>query len=675
MGHPTEQPVPPPHVPERVRRPELIRAAAGRRREFPKREAQTWLQRKETRWAPIAYGVFALALIIIGFFAYSSYAFSKYRGEILPGVQVDNMQLGGLTEAQAVVKITNRLASIGQVPVRLTYSGFSPWKPSADQIGLLYKENATAYQAMQVGRAGSIVQQWFDRLPLHPGHSIPLSYSINEKLLRKYLLGIGMSHNLSRQPVNARLMAPGVGNAYHVQLVHSQPGSRFNLAQAEQAVHDELGSLVIHMRSLQFDKTQPAINDAAAQRVQSRVEAFLAHPPVVAAGKRVIVGSRSEYGPMFSFTDKVAKTGATIVLNVDSNKLHAYVASLAGQVDRTAQDAKLSFDAGQVSVINPQRNGRFMDQNAAYAALLPMVTGLKPNARVHFKVAVTRPPIDQSNPASLGIRQLLGTGVTTFAGSGATRLTDIEAIAKSLNQDLISPTQDISFNTLVGTGWPSRMFVDRVQVVHSQMAPSASGAMQQVATTFLRAFYSAGLRMEERHAHLHRLPWYAPPVGFDAVVAPGRAWDLRFANNTHRYLLIETRVEPIRKALYIYIYGPKLGWHVSVNPQPISKVYPHGASITRQDSSLLPGQSQQVSVATDGADTVVQRTVTYPNGRVSEDEIDTHYQPSSAIINVGTAPTATPTPKTKKSSKAPKATRTPPATSGPGPTPTATFNH
>ncbi len=656
-------------VPERERSQELIRPDE-RRRQFSGREAHQHLQRKETRWAPIAYGVFLLAIAGILFLAYSSYVFSKYRGEILPGVQVDGLKLGGLTEKQATNAILFQLASIQHVPVQLTYGRLS-WKPKQAEIGLSYDLPGTAREAMQVGRQGAVVTQLVDRLPLHPSHSIPLLYRIDENRLRAYIKGIASDRNIYLPPQNANLHI-GADTSYKVELQRSQEGTHLDVTAASASVHAALGSLSVHIEPLSVIRTQPAITNVDAGKIRDTVERFLSHTPVIALGKRVLVTNRQSFGPMFSFSEPPGKR-PTIQLSVDPNKVSAYIASLAAQIDRPAIDAKLNFQAGQIQVITPQQTGRTLDQQAAFQALLPIVKGLQPNARLHFALSITQPPIDQSNPASLGIRQLLGMGSTSFDGAGLTRLTDITNIAKSLNQDLLSPTGDISFNTLVGSGWSDRTYADRERAVNGRLVPAGGGAMDQVATTFLRAMYGAGLKLEERHSHVYRLPWYEPPIGLDAVVAPGRNWDLRFANTTGKYLLIETVVQPIRHELYIYVYGPKLGWHVSVDQQgQVTKVYPHGGQIRRTDPSLAPGQVQQISWAADGADTVVQRTITFPNGNVQTDEVRTHYQASSSIVTIGNVPKATATP-TKSSRVPPPPTGLPSPTVSPAPTPT--FSH
>src|SRR5579872_6194070 len=96
---------------ERARREEFVRPVR-QRHEFSSREAARALHLKERRWAPIAYAVFAVAILVIFFTTYTAYAFSEYRGVILPGVYVDNTSLAGLTESQARDVVTARLAAI-----------------------------------------------------------------------------------------------------------------------------------------------------------------------------------------------------------------------------------------------------------------------------------------------------------------------------------------------------------------------------------------------------------------------------------------------------------------------------------------------------------------------------------------------------------------------------------
>lgn len=637
---------------QHARRDDLIRAPEGRR-QFPVREAQRHLQQKERRWAPLVYAAFLIGAFAIFCSAYTSYAFSKYRNEILPGVRVDNVDLSGMTSQQARRALYTELGAMYYRPVRLVYKAWT-WQPTNKEIGVGYLVPATVKEAQLVGRQESFLEQLLDRMPFHPSHSVPLVYRQDTKQLLAYLKQ-KVAPKVRRPLINAALTV----QKHHVVLLPARSGVRMDFRNTQNAVASGLGYLSRQTRTVSVDHTEPVIDDAAAVRVQNRVERFLSRTPVIKIGRLVVATTRADFAPMLRFQDAVKGNRATIKMIVDSGQVQTYVAQLASRVDRQASNARMDFTGGTVRVISPRQTGRTLDQSAAYAALVKVLRNLKPGARLKFTVTTTQPSIDLSNPASLGINRLLSTGMTSFAGAGTARLTAIAAIAKQLDGTLLQPNQDISLNLLAGTGWDPSVYQDEEVDSGGQAVPGPGGAMQQVATTFLRALYGAGLKLEERHAHSHRLSWYEPPVGYDAVVAPDRNWDLRFTNNTGKYLLLQTRLEPVRQELYIYVFGPKLGWSVAVDKfGKISKTIPHGPKVTRPDSSLLPGEEKQVQFAHDGAVTDVQRTITYPNGKVTVDDIRTIYQPWEAVILVGSnAPTV-------------KATPTPSGTPGPTPTPT-----
>lgn len=651
-----------PEVPARIRRDDLIRPPELRR-DFPVREAQRHLREKERRWAPVAYAVFIAACLLIFCGSYTTYAFSKYRDVILPGVHVDTVNVGGMSQTQASKAIYAQLNAIFHKPVNLTYGAWPPWAPVNSSIGINYDVVGTIKEAQSVGRSGGFFQELLDRLPFHPRHTVPVLYRLNSAHLRLYLQREIAGH-LFKQESNADLQ-PRDG---HIVLVPSQRGLKLDIPRSMQVIEAALGHLTRQTVALQVHHIDPIITDQAALQVRNRVERFLSRAPVIRLGKLRVITSRNDFASMLSFQQVVGKNKATIKMIVSAGKLQSYIAKLAASVDRPALNPKVSFSAGQVQVISPRRTGRTLNQSQAYAKLAAAIVALKPNAHLRFNVAVTQPTVDPSNPASLGINTLVGSASTTFTGAPDTRLTDIIQIAKTLDGDLLPPNQDVSFNTLAGTDWDPRVYQDDEHPSGGKPVPSAGGAMQQVATTFLRALYGAGLQLKEVHAHSHRLSWYEPPVGLDAVVSPDRAWDLVFNNNTGKYLLIKTRVEPVRQQVYIYVYGPKLKWSVAVDKLgKITKIYPHGPKIIREDPTLAPGVLRQIQWAHDGANVVIQRTITFPNGKVRTDEIHTSYRPWQAIILVGSAqPTPTPSPSPTPANR---------VTSTPGPTPSRTPGH
>lgn len=630
------------------------------------REAQMQLRVKESwNWRPWAYGIFVVAALIIFAVTYTTYAFSKYRGEVLPGTHIAQLDVSEMTPSQATVAVQASLTKMAYVPIVLRYPGFPDWHPNKAAMGLQYDIGLSVKRAMAVGRHETFVEQLLDRLPMHPNHQIPLVYRFDQKALLAAINLRISTEGFNHAGINAQLaMRSG-----HAVLVPAQTGRRLDLTATMRAVQAALGSLRPEVRQLPVVAINPVITDAYARTVQSRVEAFLAEPPVLEVGKHVVAMSRYDLAPMLSFHNQISAHRATIVMDVNPDVVSAYVQKLASQVDRAPQNARVVFTAGQVKQVSSRQTGRTLDQTTATSRLLKVVSNLKARARLHLKVAVTQPPVDISNPASLGINTLLGTGVTAFPGAGPRRLTDIIQISNQLTGRLISPGDTISFNTLVGTGWPDRVYNDHEVESGGQVVPSAGGAMQQVATTFLRALFAAGLQVVEHHSHPYMMSWYANPVGLDAVVSPANNEDLVFKNNTGHYLLLQTDVQPIRQEVYIYVYGPHLGWEVAIDGLgKVTKVYPHGPPVTKIDPSLAPGVTHQIAWAHDGADTVVQRTVTRPNGQVSVDQIASHYQPWQAVILAGKTtaplPTSTTSPTVSPTGTPPPPTPAPSQTAG-----------
>jgi vancomycin resistance protein YoaR len=658
--------------------PELDRPVQ-RRTFFHQREAQRYLRRKESRWAPFAYIVFLLAILSIFSVAYTTFVFSKYRGEILPGTYVDSLPLSGLTQKQAENLCDIKAASNYVFrPVKLVYNANS-WEPKPREIGLVYQCDRTAKDAMNVGRTGSFLAQLVDRLPVHPDHTVPLEYSLGNGGKLQAYVQTTIGSFLSAQPQNARLRwRNGV-----VTLTKSVPGRQLDVPGTLTEVRTALGYLTQQTRNLDVLTVTPAIRDSDATIVLQRVNRLLNNPPVIAIGKRVVQMTRADFQPMVTFSEAPKKR--TVFVNVNPDRVKSYIATLAKtQVDTAPQDAKISFVAGHVQTIQRARAGRSLNQDSAYASLIKVIQGLKPHARLRWTVKTLPPPVDPTNPATLGISTLLSSGTTSFAGASNVRLTAINQIVSHISDTLIQPGQDISFNAIVGTAWLPQAYADDMNVVNGKIVPGDSGAMQQVATTFLRALYGAGLQLTERHSHTYLLPWYSPPYGYDAVVSPLRAWDLTFHNNTGKNLILETDVQPIKQTVSIYVFGPKLGWSVVVDSGKLTTVIPQPEKRIIVDPTLPAHEIDHTAIGLNGGTTVIHRIVTKPDGSVVSDSITSTYQPRAAIDTVGekaseVTPTATPTPKVQTGKGTPTPgtpTVTPTGTpSTATPTLTATFSH
>lgn len=610
----------------------------------------------------LSYLFIIVAFVIIGGVGYTTYAFSRYQGLILPGVYVGSLHLGDMTLSQGEGLLVQRIASLNNVPFEFRY-GRRTWKPSQKDIGLTYDFNTTISNAFSIGRSNSFWRNLIDRLPIRRHFSIGLVSHFNRAEARIWVIK-NLVSVIHRPMVNASLAVDGA----HVVSHRSQTGYHVDLPAAMRDIAGSVGGVSLRKIPVPLDHLRPRITNITAAAIATNINQFLKHPPILRLRHQEIKTNPLALAGMISFTPHPKGPSPTIIMNVDTSALDRYVNDIASTYDVSAQSPDLAFNAGAVTLISPRRVGRVMDENLGASRLLKAFRSLTPHHVIRVPVHKVPPPVSSTNPGSLGVNTFLGEGSSRFVGSQPIRGKDIRTIAAQLNGVVIKPNQDMSFDHYVGTSWPSRVYQDVERRVNGQYEPGTGGAMQQVATTFLRAGYHTGLPILERYSHHYRLPWYQPPAGLDAVVSP-YAKDLRFRNTTGGYLLLQTRVDPIEKVLYVYIYGRNSGWNIQVGTPIISRVHHPAGSVVERDPSLRKGIRLYQSYPETGADVTIARTVTIPSrkhggkAKILTDTLSTHYQAQQGVILVGTRrkPVATPTP-----------TPSPTPTPTPSPTPTPT---
>src|SRR5579884_1421155 len=642
--------------------------AAGAPRAIPTR----WGLYRRRWWSVFIYLFILIVAAAVAGVSLTSYAFSRYQGLILPGVFVANQPVGDQTWTQAQSVVLEDLSAFNDVPIVFAF-GRHHWQPTVHQLQLTYDVNTTIDNAFSIGRSGSFFQQLFDRLPVRRHFTLPLIAHLNRARARAWVLRT-LVPRIHQRMSNAGLRISGD----RISLIRSHAGYHVNEVSATGDIVRSVGSLSLHRTFVPLTLLQPQISDSTAASVASRINAFLASPPRIRVGHQVIDTSASVLAGMISFTPKISGSSGTILMTINTTALSSYVGGIANTYYRAPTEPNYQYNGNQVTVLRRGVDGRSAmvgsgqvvadpTQTALYAKLLQAFQSLSTHRMIRAPVLPVKPPLQLSNPASLGINALLGEGETTFAGSPNQRIADIQAIANTLDGDLIKPGDEISFNYYAGSGWPSRVYVDHPRSIGGNLVPSVGGAMQQVATTFFRAGYEAGLPVVERHPHTYRLPWYEPPVAEDATVLPN-VKDLRFTNTTGGYLLIQTRVEPVQQSIYIYIYGHKTDWSVSLSPAKLLRRYRHGPAVTKPDPALPIGVRKQSQFALDGADYQIVRTITFKghgtHSHVTTDTLDTHYAPEPAVFLVGTH-------SAKGSTHKPKTTPTP--TAIPTATPTASL--
>ena len=93
------------------------------------------------------------------------------------------------------------------------------------------------------------------------------------------------------------------------------------------------------------------------------------------------------------------------------------------------------------------------------------------------------PAVDMNRVAEMGIRELVASGTTYFAGSSASRVRNVEVAAEQFEGVVIPPGGVFSFNEIVRDVSSANGFEDSLVIWGDRTAVGVGGGVCQVSTT------------------------------------------------------------------------------------------------------------------------------------------------------------------------------------------------
>lgn len=567
-----------------------------------------------------------------------------YRERIYPGVRVWQVNVGGMTQAQAMQAVASILPSQS---ARLTLrDGERTWTVTPEELGLRLDAPATVAAAYAVGREGGLLssliaqaQTWYGGKEispvaiLDPGRAQAVLARIKAEVdqpVREAGILISPEHGVQAMPsqVGRELDVPATLNHILEMLVHLRGGEV---------------PLVIH-------ETQPAIADAGAAAAQGQrlvgrpLELYVDQAEGDPPGPWVLFPQDLIAMAVVRRVD--SERGPRLEVGLDEDRLRAWVAPITATVEIKPQNARLRFDekSGQLIVLQPSREGRALDVEATVARILEHAASDDRRIPLAFQRILPRVP-DNKSAAELGITELVAEGTTYFKGSPKERITNIQVAAARFDGVVIPPGEVFSFNEYLGDVSLDTGFAEALIIYNGRTIQGVGGGVCQVSTTAFRAAFFGGYPILERYPHAYRVSWYERGFGpgLDATVyAP--LVDFKFKNDRPYHLLIATVVDEKAGTLTYKFYSTADGRQVKVEPPVITNIVPHGPDIYEEDPTLPQGTVKQVDWAVDGADVTVKRVVTRNGEVLYEDTVFTRYEPWQAVYKVGTGPPASPNP-------------------------------
>jgi len=506
-----------------------------------------------------------LLLIAVGLFVFRMW----YDNRIYPAVVVGDVNVGGLTAAEAEARLTERAAELETGTIAFTY-GEQTWTPSLSELGVTVDLETSIAAAEALGRNDDAAARLaFTGDLLRADQVVPLRTAVDSRVLNAWFDRV--ERDLGQPAVDARIVVEGTT----VTAAADEAGVVVDRAAATEQVLATLASLQPVNVTLPTAVDVPTILASDLVEVRASVEQSVMTPMRVTfedRSWRIDGATLSGY----LLVDTVMDAGQPAAkLSFDRERLAADLRTqFVPEVNREPIDARVGWNEERGLVaLDPSETG--VTIRAGAFADVVAEGFLNDDMNVEIPVVITRPEIDDENLDALGIETRLGRGDSNFAGGSWNRDQNIYIATELMNGTLVRPGGEFSFNDAIGEITYEKGYVDADVVVAEQVGRDVGGGVCQISTTVFRAAIYAGMPITEWHPHTYRLRGYEADgwgAGFDASILQLGSnqdnWaDFRFENYTDGWLLVESWTQGA--TVIVNIYGTDAGREVNVNQWPL----------------------------------------------------------------------------------------------------------
>jgi len=601
--------------------------------------------RKRKSKLPLIIGIFLVGFIaagLIGLAIANAVLDGQYKDKIEPGVSISGVYVGEMNRAQAREALDKQVADFTTHPVLLQFQD-KKWQPTLEQLGAEFNFDTSLDTAFSYGKSGDFVKDSrLYKLMSPETHNVPLELMVNETKLRGYLSDI--SDRIRRDPIEPNVQLNGA----QVVLTEGKIGFNVDYNRTLEDIKKSLVTLKTNDQNLlQVGDVSPVIATQEFTDFKNKLSAVVATPVIIKFKDKNWTFDQNQLANMIKVTRSTNPADTKhFSFTLDKKPVETLIKGLTTSINQEAKSATLGWENGKVIAKTPSLDGQQLVVDRSIDEVVKQILDPTSTTRTaDLVVDVKEPEISSTNLDKLGIKEVIGEGVSSFVGSAYERSTNIKVGAGYLNGKFIRPHTVFSFLDSIGLISQSRGYVNGYAIIADQTVPDVGGGICQVSTTTFRAAFYAGLPIVERNAHAYRVSWYEEmnePVGFDAAVyQPGV--DMKFENNTDFWMYLEAQVS--NGKLYVRLYGLKNpGQTVDLVSAGISNVTPPLPDRIEVDKTLLPGQRKQVDYARKGLTTNITRVVKVNGTEVKRDEFPTRFQSWANIIKVGPAPAPTATP-------------------------------
>ena len=607
--------------------------------------------------------VVVVALLFVAIMALSVIA---YADKIYPGVAIGSQPVAGLTTEEASAILHQRVDAILEEGLVMTVEDDTETIPFrfislddpdlSQDLAIVHVDDAVD-NAFNIGHTGNMIQRSGDFLAtVFSTQTHQIEVELNRDAIETELLNrFERFYDPAVEPTYT--ITQDEDEQWQIEIVEGKSGRSFDLEEALSKTEGALSNARMAKISVPVIDRNPLLNLEDVERIVPDIKGSLEMAPYELAynGGRwnnfTYALTDNQLAEMLqpAFIENDGWSGSIIEGN---ENFDAFLQSIADEMNIEAQDARFRMSGNRVQEFKPSLNGREVDILTTRERLLNEIRdrfayctfpldgdevdceNLDP---IEIVVSTTEPEISTDEVNDLGIREVLGVGVSDFSGSPSNRIKNIRHGASKLDGILIAPDEEFSLIAALKPFTIADGYLAELVIKGDEIKPEVGGGLCQIGTTTFRAVMNSGLSVTQRRNHSLVVSYYNDPSndnpGTDATIYDP-APDFKFLNDTGHHILLTTYVDASSGTLRFTFWGTNDGRNGYYSAPVVHNWIGAGATQTMYTADLAPG-ARKCQGAHVGANTSFTYTVEQANGEVDQTVYESHYRPLPKICLEG----------------------------------------
>ncbi len=458
-----------------------------------------------------------IAVFVLGLLAYLVPAMFM-AGQVLPRTTVLGVDIGGLTAAQAVQTLRDRLEGQTRTPV-VVRQGTLRVTVTPEEAGLQFDPEETVKQ-ISIGfpTPREVWSSLTGGLEVRPRISVDrakLAAAVSQTVAPVF------DKPAQEGGVKFRGLTPVA--------TYPKPGRKIDQAQVGDEIQNAYLStdVMVEVTSVRED---PEVSDDEVTAKLDWAKRAVSAPITLTNGTRSVQLPVEALAANLTF---VPDEGASLRPRFDGVRAIAYLERRLIDPAVAARDATFSIQNGRPTLV-PSKPGESVDGGRLAEDVIKAMQGGSRTVPVSLISGPARLADDEAS--NLGIEKAIGRFTTSYACC-LPRVANIKTVATVVSGSVIRPGETFSLNEVVGRRDASTGYAgDITTTVVDGTTGSDVAGISQFATTLFNAVIRAGLEDVKHTPHEVYMPQY--PAGLEAMMSyPGP--DLQWRNDSPYGVLVQ----------------------------------------------------------------------------------------------------------------------------------------